>query len=247
MNIWYRSRESAVRVDLRTSERYTCTLSGTQALVAAGKKGLLLDWSVLLSTLGLVFVAELGDKTQLAVVTQTCKYRRGWPVFAGASLALSLVTLMGALGGQVIGSFVPESILRYAAALAFVVMGLLIGHEAFKAFKSESKGLECAYVAPDQSCPPERQWDWRAFGTTLGLLFVAELGDKTQLAVFSLASKQSTPWAVFAGGTLALSLVTAIGVVGGQGLCRIIPERLLLSVSAAAFVAMGVLMGFGIL
>jgi putative Ca2+/H+ antiporter (TMEM165/GDT1 family) len=206
-----------------------------------------LDWSALLSTLGLVFVAELGDKTQLAVVTQTCKYRRGWPVFAGASLALSLVTLIGALGGQVIGRFVPEPILRYAAVLAFVVMGLFIGREAFRAFKNEREGLECAYVAPDESCAIESKWDWKAFSSTLGLLFVAELGDKTQLAVFSLASKQSAPWAVFAGGTVALSLVTAIGVIGGQGLCRIIPERLLLSLSAVAFVAMGVLMGLGIL
>ena len=46
-----------------------------------------MDWNVLLSTFGLVFVAELGDKTQLAVVTQTCKYRRPWAVFLGASLA----------------------------------------------------------------------------------------------------------------------------------------------------------------
>ena len=60
-------------------------------------------------TFGLIFVAELGDKTQLAVVTQTCKYRRPWPVFAGASLALALVTLLGALGGQLLARLIsPE-------------------------------------------------------------------------------------------------------------------------------------------
>jgi putative Ca2+/H+ antiporter (TMEM165/GDT1 family) len=54
-------------------------------------------------------------------------------------------------------------------------------------------------------------------------------------------------WSVFLGGTLALTLVTALGVVGGQVLCRLIPERLLLWVSAVAFVVMGALLGFGVL
>jgi putative Ca2+/H+ antiporter (TMEM165/GDT1 family) len=89
--------------------------------------------------------------------------------------------------------------------------------------------------------------DWGALASTFGLIFVAELGDKTQLAIFSLASKNSSPWAVFVGGSLALTLVTALGVIGGQGLCKLIPERVLLAISAAAFVVMGILIGFGFL
>ena len=65
-------------------------------------------WNTLLSAFGLVFVAELGDKTQLAVLTQTCKYRRPWAVFLGASIALTAVTALGAVAGQVLGQFVPE-------------------------------------------------------------------------------------------------------------------------------------------
>ena len=59
-----------------------------------------MDWHVLLSTFGLIFVAELGDKTQLAVVTQVCRHSRPWAVFLGASLALAAVTALGAIGGQ---------------------------------------------------------------------------------------------------------------------------------------------------
>lgn len=201
-----------------------------------------MNWGALLSTFGLVFVAELGDKTQLAVVTQTCKYRRPWAVFAGASLALTGVTLIGALAGQLLGQVIPPAVLRTIAALAFVVMGVLVGREA------ASKGGEnsCA-LAADPECLQGGVWDWRAFGATFGLLFVAELGDKTQLAVLSLAGKSSTPWTVFVGGALALTVVTALGAVGGQGLCRLIPERVLLWASAAAFVVMGVLMGVGML
>jgi putative Ca2+/H+ antiporter (TMEM165/GDT1 family) len=89
--------------------------------------------------------------------------------------------------------------------------------------------------------------NWKAFGSTFGLLFLAELGDKTQLSVLSLATKFSSPWLVFLGGSAALTAVTALGAIGGQGLCSLIPERVILWVSAAAFVAMGLLMGVGVL
>ncbi len=204
------------------------------------------DWGALFSTLGLIFVAELGDKTQLAVVTQTCKHRRPWPVFLGASLGLILVTLVGAVGGQLLGQVIPDVVLRVAAALAFVIMGLAVGRGAIKEGNAQSEDLACPYV-PEAECVTTSGWDWKAFGSTLGLLFVAELGDKTQLAVLSLAGKHSNPWSVFAGGALALTLVTAMGVIGGQGLCRLVPKRILLAVSSAAFIVMGVIVGLGIL
>lgn len=203
-----------------------------------------MDWSALFSTLGLVFIAELGDKTQLAVITQTCKYRRPWAVLGGASLALTLVTLIGAVGGQVLSQIVPAEVLRIVAALAFVVMGTLIAREAIKSAQNDAQACEYVGADPDFS---ESSLNWKAFGSTLSLLFVAELGDKTQLSVLSLASKAGSPWLVFAGGSLALILVTSIGVVGGQGLCQLIPERVLLWISAVAFAVMGILMGVGVL
>jgi putative Ca2+/H+ antiporter (TMEM165/GDT1 family) len=201
-----------------------------------------MNWSALLSAFGLVFIAELGDKTQLAVMTQTCKFRRPWPVFLGGSLALTAVTALGAVGGRMLGAFIPAEVIRLVAAVAFVVMGLLIWREAAKA-----QAAECAV---DVECVDDAgraaKLNWQAFGATFTLLFFAELGDKTQLAVLGLSSKQSA-WLVFAGGALALTVVTALGVIGGQQLTRLIPEKLLLKISAAAFVVMGVLMGFGIL
>jgi putative Ca2+/H+ antiporter (TMEM165/GDT1 family) len=198
-------------------------------------------------TFGLIFVAELGDKTQLAVITQTCKYRRPWPVFAGASLALALVTLIGALGGQVLSRFISPLILKWIAAAAFVVMGLLIAREAARS-SGEAIGAACELGSVDDDCSLwEKIWNWKAFGSTFGLLFVAELGDKTQLAVLSMASQHGAPWLVFAGGAAALMAVTALGAVGGQWLCQLIPERLILWISSVAFVVMGILMGTGVL
>jgi putative Ca2+/H+ antiporter (TMEM165/GDT1 family) len=80
--------------------------------------------------------------------------------------------------------------------------------------------------------------------STFALLLVAELGDKTQLAVISLTAKYKMPWTIFIGATLALTMVTALGVLGGELLTRVIPEMVLRRVAAVLFVAMGLLMWF---
>lgn len=83
--------------------------------------------------------------------------------------------------------------------------------------------------------------------STFALLFVAELGDKTQLAVINMTAKHKTPIPVFIGAVLALSLVTAIGVVFGEGLTSIVPANVLHKIAAVLFVGMGILMWFEIL
>ena len=202
-----------------------------------------MDWGTWFSAFGLIFIAELGDKTQLAVVTQTCKYRRPWPVFVGGSLALTAVTALGAAGGRALHAFIPQDVIRMVASAAFVVMGVLIWREAVKAEAREV----CDLIEAGDCAAEPGGWDWRAFGATFSLLFLAELGDKTQLSVLALAGKQPEAWIIFSGGAAALIGVTAIAVLGGEKLCQWIPERVLLRISALAFVVMGALMGFGVL
>jgi putative Ca2+/H+ antiporter (TMEM165/GDT1 family) len=84
---------------------------------------------VFLSTFALLFVAELGDKTQLAVISMTAKHRMPLAVFAGATLALAAVTGLGVLGGALLTRFIPEMVLRKVTAVLFVVMGLLMWFE----------------------------------------------------------------------------------------------------------------------
>ncbi|MDP3046846.1 MAG: TMEM165/GDT1 family protein [Chloroflexota bacterium] len=89
--------------------------------------------------------------------------------------------------------------------------------------------------------------DWRVFAATFAALFVAELGDKTQLAVITLTSKHQSPWSVFLGASAALCLVTLIGVVFGQAVTAVIPADLLRKIASGLFVLLGVLMWFEIL
>ena len=85
-----------------------------------------MDWKVIFSTLGLLFVAELGDKTQLAVICMTSKTRQPVMVFIGAATALVIVTLLGAVFGEAVANIIPPAILRKAAAGLFVIMGALM-------------------------------------------------------------------------------------------------------------------------
>ena len=210
-----------------------------------------MDWTLLLTSFGLTFVAELGDKTQLAVLAQTCKHRRPWAVFLGASLALAAVTGLGVAGGRALGQLLPPSVLRIGAATSFIVMGILVGREAARLQEDGSEAVATCGCPEDQGgeFAAERNTGgaWSTFIATLGLLFVAEMGDKTQLAVLGLTGKHGQPLPVFLGGALALTAVTGLGVIGGEGLCRIVPRRVLLWVSAGAFVVMGGLMGLGVL
>ena len=84
---------------------------------------------VMLSTFALLFVAELGDKTQLAVISMTAKHKLPIWVFVGATLALASVTAVGVLGGEILTRFIPEMVLRKIAAMLFVAMGVLMWFE----------------------------------------------------------------------------------------------------------------------
>ena len=85
-----------------------------------------MDLKLLLSTFGLLFLAELEDKTQLAAFTLVARHQQPIPTFLGAALALVLVTALAAVVGQGVAQVVPDVLLRRRAGALFVVMGLLI-------------------------------------------------------------------------------------------------------------------------
>lgn len=82
---------------------------------------------------------------------------------------------------------------------------------------------------------------WKIFLTSFGIMFIAELGDKTQLAVLSLAGRYRSPWTVFAGAALAMILATGLGVLVGSFLPALIGERTVRYVSGGLFILFGVL------
>ncbi len=85
-----------------------------------------MDWQIFWVTFGTVFLAEMGDKTQLAALTLTADKGAPWTILAGACAALCLATLIGVVVGGVVAQYVPQALIKKAAGTAFVVIGVLI-------------------------------------------------------------------------------------------------------------------------
>jgi putative Ca2+/H+ antiporter (TMEM165/GDT1 family) len=85
-----------------------------------------MDWRVLFTTLGVIFLAEMGDKTQLAAMTMAAQTRKPWAVFIGAALALTAVSAIGIAVGTILGDYLPLVWIKRVSAIAFIVIGVLI-------------------------------------------------------------------------------------------------------------------------
>ncbi|UJS17958.1 MAG: TMEM165/GDT1 family protein [Candidatus Jettenia sp.] len=85
-----------------------------------------MDWKIIASTFITIFLAELGDKTQLASILMTSKTNKPVLVFVGTMLAFALVTVIGVAVGSVITKFVPLNFIKVGAAIAFIIIGILI-------------------------------------------------------------------------------------------------------------------------
>ena len=85
-----------------------------------------MDLRVLITTFGIIFLAEMGDKTQLAAMTMAAQTKRPWAVFIGASVALAAVSGLGVIVGSLIGDYVPLVWVKRIAAIAFIAIGVLM-------------------------------------------------------------------------------------------------------------------------
>jgi putative Ca2+/H+ antiporter (TMEM165/GDT1 family) len=85
-----------------------------------------MDWRVLLTTFGVIFLAEMGDKTQIAAMTMAAEKKRPWEVFIAASLALMAVSAIGVMVGNTLGQYLPLEWIKRGAGVSFIVIGVLI-------------------------------------------------------------------------------------------------------------------------
>jgi putative Ca2+/H+ antiporter (TMEM165/GDT1 family) len=85
-----------------------------------------MDWRVFLTTFGVIFLAEMGDKTQLAAMTMAAQTKKPWAVFIAAALALTAVSAIGVVVGGVVGDYIPLIWVKRVAAVAFILIGVLM-------------------------------------------------------------------------------------------------------------------------
>jgi putative Ca2+/H+ antiporter (TMEM165/GDT1 family) len=179
---------------------------------------------------GVVALAEIGDKTQLLAFILAARFKKPAPIIAGI-LCATLVNhaLAGALGAW-LTSTVSPGILRWVLGLSFI-------------------GMAVWTMIPDKIEEEETEVarKFGVFGATLVTFFLAEMGDKTQLATVAMAAHYGTPLLVVIGTTLGMLLADVPAVFIGGRLAARIPMKLVHSIAAAIFVMLGIatLLGAG--
>ncbi len=174
---------------------------------------------------GVVALAEMGDKTQLLALVLAARYRRPWPIVAGILAATLLNHALAGWAGVWIGTQLPHAYLRWILGLSFIAMAawLLVPDKL------------------DDDADRSNKSRGTIFFTTLWLFFVAEIGDKTQVATVGLAIRYSSLLAVVAGTTTGMMLANVPAVFLGERFARRIPAVWLRGVAAALFAVIGVL------
>lgn len=182
-----------------------------------------MDYGALLSAFALLFLAEMGDKTQLMAMTLAHRYRV-LPVIVGTFAAFSTLNLLAVLVGEGLSRLVPHEI-------ALLLAGLLFLFFAWRFWRNAGEPGDASVVIDHR----------RAWLTSFTLIFVAEFGDKTQLTMVALTAETGAAWGVFLGGTLALWAVSLLGILVGRTLLRKIEPRLVHRAAALLFLAFGLL------
>ncbi|MBB1074550.1 TMEM165/GDT1 family protein [Rhodoferax sp. 4810] len=172
-----------------------------------------------ITTFGVIFLAELGDKSQLVCMTLAARHQH-LPVLIGAIVAFMLLNGLAVIFGVGIGHWLPDWLVALIVGVLFASFGIITLYHA--ANNTEENAVIQSYS------------NRSIFLTTFALLFLAEMGDKTQLAVAGLASHLPV-FSVWLGATLALTFTSALGVILGQSLLRYLPIQRLHQIGGMAF------------
>jgi len=178
----------------------------------------------MLSTFVIVAIAEFGDKTQIAVVNLSCEHRPR-SIFIGALLAFALVVGVSASIGGAIAPYISAFWISLVGGVSFLIFGvytLFSRKNRIVKIKEHSKTVTTSFL----------------------LIAIAELGDKTQLAIIALSAKFGAPVQVFLGAMLAFALLTALGVVLGKIISRYVSTRYVKIGASLIFILFGILFLF---
>ena len=170
----------------------------------------------------IVALAEMGDKTQLLALVLAARFRKPWPIVLGILVAtLANHGLAGALGAWVTTVVGPQ-VLRWILGVSFIAMAVWM-------------------LIPDTLDEGDADGAprWGVFGTTLVAFFLAEMGDKTQIATVMLAAQYNAYLWVVAGTTLGMMLANAPVVWLGDRITHLVPIRVVHGVSAVIFLVLG--------
>ena len=174
----------------------------------------------LLVSTGTVALAEIGDKTQLLALLLAARFRKPWPIVAGILLATLLNHALAGWVGTLVAQWLTPQLLRWVVAASFL-------------------GIALWTLKPDQLDKDEALPAHGAFIATVFAFFIAEIGDKTQVATILLAAKYPPLWQVVAGTTVGMLLANVPVVVLGSRFSQKLPLKAARIIAACVFLALG--------
>ena len=186
-----------------------------------------MDFSVISLSAGVVALAEMGDKTQLlSLMLAVCYPKQAWPIIGGILIATLVNHAGAAFLGQLLASFIHPEILRWILGASFIVIGawLLVPDQLED--ENQSKKVHGALSV---------------FLLTMTLFFLAEMGDKTQIATIALGARYNDVLSVTAGTTLGMMLANAPAVWIGQKFTQRVPLKWVHAIAAVVFIAIGLI------
>ncbi|MDE2039557.1 MAG: TMEM165/GDT1 family protein [Elusimicrobia bacterium] len=186
------------------------------------------DPTLFASVFGVIFVAELPDKTAFATLIMATR-KHPVAIFCGAAVAFVVQSLIAVSLGSAL-SLLPREPVRIAAGLLFWALAIAMW------VRKEAEEEDLHLPTKDKAS------FWRTVWTSFVVIFIAEWGDLTQFATATLAARHRAPLTIFFAATLALWAVTAIAVALGHRAKAHINPRLLQRIAAVAFVAVGAMM-----
>jgi putative Ca2+/H+ antiporter (TMEM165/GDT1 family) len=185
-----------------------------------------MSWYIPLATaFVIIFLAELGDKTQLVTISFASKYPHV-PVFLGVFSGLCLVTALGVLVGTILFEFIPIFYVKILSGAIFIVFGIWTIME-IRGGKKEEDVKENGKKS--------------VFSTSFILITIAEFGDKTQFMVIALTAQYGAPIMVFLGAILAFACVVGIGIIVGKKLSKKVDTKWIELGSGILFMCIGAL------
>jgi Ca2+/H+ antiporter, TMEM165/GDT1 family len=182
----------------------------------------------LIST-GIVALAEIGDKTQLLAFVLAARFQRPLPIVFGILIATLLNHSVAAGVGSWVTSVVPPTTLRWILGISFIAMAAWM-------------------LIPDKLNKDDiKLARFGVFGTTLLAFFLAEMGDKTQIATVALAAQYQSLYAIVAGTTLGMMIANVPAVYLGERIADRMPVTLVHRIAAAVFAILGIatILGLG--
>lgn len=168
----------------------------------------------------LVALSEMGDKTQLLALILAIRFKKPWPIMAGILVATLLNHGLASAVGGWLASLVDPSTLRYLLAALFIGFGAWI-------------------LVPDKADAMPSAPSYGAFVTTVVAFFLAEMGDKTQLATIALGARFQAPISVTIGTTLGMLAADGLAVAFGERLTNIVPMKYVRLAAALLFIGFG--------